>query len=94
MKPLNQTAVAVAMATIASVAGAHESHAVISYLNLLDQNAAVREAHENNPVASMVLHGLNGTEQQTLLSGDVKAIANMVGVEVARDDPPQCTSKL
>jgi len=85
MKTLNQAAVAVAIATLAGVAGAQESHTVISYLNLLDQDATVREAHASNPAASMAQYGLNAIEQQTLLSGDSKAVASLVGVEIANE---------
>ena len=58
MKPLNQAAIAVAVATLATVAGAQESDKVMEYLNLLDRDATVREAR----AASSVWFGQHSTD--------------------------------
>ncbi len=77
MKPLNQAAIAVAVATLATVAGAQESHKVLQYLNLLDRDAIAREAHATSPMDSMAQYGLDNTQQAALLSGDTTSIAKL-----------------
>jgi hypothetical protein len=81
MKSLNQAAIAVTVATLATVAGAHQAHDVVSYLNLLDSNATVREAHATNPSASMSKFGLNAAEQNAFLSEDKEAVARFWGID-------------
>ena len=81
MKTLNQAAVAVAVATLATVAGAQESRNVMEYLNLLDKDASVREAHATSPNASMAKYGLNDAEQMAFLSGDDSAVAKLAQIE-------------
>jgi hypothetical protein len=56
---------------------------LVDYLNLLDTDATAREAHERNPQASMAQFGLSADEQQTLMSGDKTAIANLAGIDVS-----------
>lgn len=80
MKPLNQAAIAVAVATLATVAGAQETHNVINYLNLLDSNAVAREAHVTSPIDSMSQFGLNAAEQSAFLSGDKVAVAKLAAI--------------
>ena len=83
MKPLNQAAIAVAVATLATVAGAQESDKVMEYLNLLDRDATVREAHAASPIDSMAQFGLDNTQQTALLSGDKVSIAE--SAQIAND---------
>lgn len=92
MKPLNQAAIAVAVATLATVAGARETHRLISYMNLLDSNATARQAHETSPVESMTTYGLNDTEQSALLSADKQAVAKSVGIEERIYRAPQVSN--
>mgnify|MGYP001565966480 CR=1 FL=1 len=54
---------------------------LLKYINLLDQDAAAREAHNQSPQASMEQHGLNAEEQQGLMSGDHAAMAKLAGVD-------------
>jgi len=56
---------------------------LLDYLNLLDSNATAREAHQQDPQASMTQFGLNAIEQQTFMSGDVAAIATLAGVNAS-----------
>jgi len=56
---------------------------LVDYLNLLDTDATAREAHEQNPQTSMTQFGLSADEQQTLMSGDKTAIANLAGIDVS-----------
>ena len=81
MKPLNQAAIAVAVATLATVAGAQESHKVLQYLNLLDRDATVREAHAAIPIETMAKFGLDNTQQTALLSWDKASIAKSALIE-------------
>ena len=81
MKTLNQAAIAVAVATLATVTGAQESHKVMEYLNLLDKDATVREAHATSPNASMAKYGLNESEQIAFLSADNTAVAKLAQIE-------------
>ena len=65
---------------------------LLDYLNLLDKDAAAREAFAKDPQAAMTAYGLDATEQQALLSGDKAAIAKLVGVDVAVLPSPQVTN--
>ncbi|MBK6323267.1 hypothetical protein [Candidatus Aalborgicola defluviihabitans] len=56
---------------------------LLDYLNLLDSDATAREAHQQDPQASMTQFGLNAEEQQTLMSGDIAAIAALAGVDAS-----------
>ncbi|MES2952792.1 MAG: hypothetical protein V4858_30040 [Pseudomonadota bacterium] len=56
---------------------------LLDYLNHLDSNATAREAHNADPAASMTQHGLNAAEQQTFMSGDITAIANLAGIDAS-----------
>lgn len=54
---------------------------LLDYLNILDKNAAAREAFAKDPQAAMTQYGLNGAEQEALLSGDKAAIAKLAGID-------------
>lgn len=54
---------------------------LLDYLNLLDSDATAREAHQQDPQASMTQFGLSAQEQQTLMSGDKVAIASLAGID-------------
>jgi hypothetical protein len=54
---------------------------LVDYLNLLDTDAAAREAYAQNPAAAMTANGLNAAEQQALLSGDKTAMATLAGID-------------
>ena len=56
---------------------------LLDYPNLLDSDATAREAHQQDPQASMTQFGLNAEEQQTLMSGDIAAIAALAGVDAS-----------
>ncbi len=56
---------------------------LLDYLNLLDSDASAREAHQQNPQASMTQFGLSADEQQTFMSGDIAAIATLAGVDTS-----------
>lgn len=53
---------------------------LLDYLNALDQDAAARAAHQQDPQAAMTQFGLSPDEQSALMSGDRAAIAGIVGV--------------
>lgn len=54
---------------------------LLDYLNILDKDAAAREAHKNDPTAAMTKHGLTDAEQAAVLSGDRKKIADLIGIK-------------
>ena len=56
---------------------------LLDYLNSLDQDAAAREAHNQDPVGAMTNFGLSADEQAAFLSGDKSQIASITGVEEA-----------
>jgi hypothetical protein len=56
---------------------------LVDYLNLLDKDAAARQAHSSDPKAAMTAFGLNAAEQQAVMSGDRAAIANLAGVDAS-----------
>lgn len=62
---------------------------LLDYLNLLDKDAAAREAFARDPQAAMTAYGLDAAEQQALLSGNQADIAKLVGVDVAALPLPQ-----
>lgn len=62
---------------------------LLDYLNLLDKDAAAREAFAKDPQAAMTQYGLNDAEQKALLSGNRTVIAKLVGVDVAALPVPQ-----
>lgn len=53
---------------------------LLDYLNHLDSNASAVAAHNADPAAAMTQFGLSANEQQTLMSGDKTAIANLAGI--------------
>lgn len=53
----------------------------VDYLNLLDKDAAARDAHNSDPAAAMTAFGLSAAEQQVFMSGDKAAIANLAGID-------------
>jgi hypothetical protein len=59
---------------------------LLDYLNHLDANATAIAAHNADPAAAMTQFGLSTVEQQILLSGDMAAIASLVGID-ARELP-------
>lgn len=65
---------------------------LLDYLNLLDKDAAAREAFAKDPQAAMTQDGLNDAEQQALLSGDKAAIAKLVGIDEAELPLPQISN--
>jgi len=54
---------------------------LLDYLNHLDSNATAIAAHNADPTAAMTQFGLNANEQQTFMSGDKTAIANLAGID-------------
>lgn len=54
---------------------------LLDYLNSLDQDAAAREAHNQDPVGAMTNFGLTAEEQAAFLSGDTAKMASVAGVE-------------
>lgn len=65
---------------------------LLDYLNLLDKDAAAREAFAGDPGAAMTAQGLAAAEQQALLSGDKAAIAKLVGIDEATLPLPQISN--
>lgn len=59
---------------------------LVDYLNLLDKDAAARQAHNADPKAAMTAFGLSDAEQAVFMSGDKTAIANLAGID-ANDLP-------
>jgi hypothetical protein len=55
---------------------------LLDYLNLLDKDAAAREAFAKDPHDAMKAFGLSEKEQKALLSGNKAAIAKLVGIDV------------
>lgn len=53
---------------------------LLDYLNILDKDAAAREAHNKDPKAAMTKHGLSDDEQGALMSGDKTKVAGLIGV--------------
>ncbi len=62
---------------------------LVDYLNLLDTDAAAREAYANDPNAAMAANALSAAEQQALLSGDKAAMAALAGIDVSALPVPQ-----
>jgi hypothetical protein len=56
---------------------------LLDYLNHLDSNATAVTAHNADPAAAMTQFGLSANEQQTFLSGDKTAIANLAGIDAS-----------
>lgn len=56
---------------------------LLDYLNRLDKDATAREAHNTDPQAAMTAFGLNDAEQQTFMSGDKTALANLAGIDAS-----------
>ncbi len=59
---------------------------LIDYLNILDQDANARDAHEAAPLDAMRNFGLSSDEQRALLSGDKVQVAQLLGI--GPDDLP------
>ncbi len=55
---------------------------LLDYINLLDTDAAARQAHASDPKAAMTQFGLSDAEQQAILSGDKAAVATLSGVDL------------
>jgi hypothetical protein len=62
---------------------------LLDYLNILDKDAAARDAHNKDPQASMTKHGLSADEQTALMSGDKTKVAAAIGIPA--DDLPSIT---
>lgn len=62
---------------------------LLDYLNLLDKDAAAREAFAKDPQAAMTAYGLTDVEQKALLSGDKTAIAKLAGIDECELPVPQ-----
>lgn len=62
---------------------------LLDYLNILDKDAAAREAHNKDPKAAMTKHGLSDDEQNAVLSGDKQMLADAVGIPA--DELPAIT---
>ena len=56
---------------------------LLDYLNLLDSDATAVAAHNADPAAAMTQFGLDAAEQETFMTGDAAAIANLAGVDVS-----------
>lgn len=54
---------------------------LLDYLNSLDQDAAAREAHNQDPVGAMTNFGLSADAQAAYLSGDKSLLAKEAGVD-------------
>lgn len=53
---------------------------LLDYLNTLDKDATAREAHAKNPSAAMSKNGLSVHEQDTVMSGDKKIMADLLNI--------------
>jgi hypothetical protein len=53
---------------------------LLDYLNILDKDAAAREAHVKEPKAAMAKHGLSDDEQAAMMSGDKQKVADLLGI--------------
>ncbi|MCU6434051.1 hypothetical protein LPB67_09760 [Undibacterium sp. Jales W-56] len=53
---------------------------LLDYLNILDKDAAAREAHKKDPKGAMKKFGLSDHEQEAFISGDKKRVAKLIGV--------------
>lgn len=56
---------------------------LLDYLNILDKDAAAREAHLQDPIATMKAFGLSSGEQAAVISGNKKSAAVLVGISAA-----------
>jgi hypothetical protein len=54
---------------------------LLTYLNLIDGNSEMREAHLVNPGQAMTQYGLGKAEQQALASGDMNMVAEFTGAD-------------
>lgn len=54
---------------------------LLDYLNSLDQDAAAREAHNQDPVGAMTNFGLTADEQAAFISGNKESVASLTGVD-------------
>ena len=55
---------------------------LLDYLNTLDKDAAVRDAHKKDPKGAMKKFGLTDQEQDALMSGDKNKVAALAGIRV------------
>ncbi len=55
---------------------------LLTYLNLIDENAMMREAFLSDPRQAMTGYGLGKAEQQALASGDKRVIARFTGSDM------------
>jgi len=62
---------------------------LVDYLNLLDKDAAARDAYAKDPNAAMAANGLSAAEQAALLSGDKTAMATLAGIDPSELPLPQ-----
>lgn len=53
---------------------------LLDYLNILDKDAAEREAYIKDPKAAMTKYGLSDKEQEAMMSGDKKQVADLLGI--------------
>lgn len=55
---------------------------VLDFLNALDKDATLLAAYKKDGKAVMTKFGLNEKEQQAVLSGDKKQVADLLGIAV------------
>jgi hypothetical protein len=53
---------------------------LLDYMNILDKDAAAREAHAADPQAAMKKFGLSADEEAAVMSGDKKKMAVLAGI--------------
>ena len=56
---------------------------IVDYLNHLDSDATALQAHNSDPTTSMTQFGLSAIQQETFMTGDKAAIANLEGIDVS-----------
>lgn len=53
---------------------------LINYLNALDKDVSVREAHKTDPKMAMKKFGLTYQEQEAIMPQDTKKVAALLGI--------------
>lgn len=53
---------------------------LLDYLNILDKDAAARDAHNKDAKAAMTKFGLSDEEQKAVVSGNKKKVAALLGI--------------
>ncbi len=64
---------------------------LLDYLNVLDKDAAARDAHNSDPVGAMTTFGLTEEEQDAFMSGDMSEVAELLGIPMEQLPNPQVT---